>query len=106
MIVLNPPAPLRHWELITSTPEQRAVETAIRIARVPFRCAENVGPLEWLRLLEDYGADTTFILDLPVGVPISVRSSSADDEEAHQKIVDGAPGVLDLAATIAKLAAN
>lgn len=103
MIVLNPPAEPGHLELITRTPEHRAVETAIRIARVPFQCAELTKPSAWDEARRFHGEDVTFVLDL--AVPISIAVFSAGQPNAitadPPMIVDGAQGVLELAALIA-----
>lgn len=106
MIVLNPPADPRHLELITRTPEHRAVETAIRIARVPFECVEATEATKWNSLLQDHGEDATFVLDLPVPLSIAVvcDRQAVDENDEAPMIVDGAQGVLELAALIAGIA--
>lgn len=104
MIVLNPPAPPAHLQLITTTAEKRAVETAIRVARVAFRCQQNVDAVEWLRVLNHYGPETTFVLDLPSGTSIALCDGSGGEDTPEGIVVDGAAGVLDLAAQIAMYA--
>ena len=104
MIVLNPPSPPAHLQLITTTAEEQAVETAIRVARVAFRCQQNVDAVEWLRVLKHYGPDTTFVLDLPSGTSIALCEGSGGENTPGCMVVDGAAGVLDLAAQIAMYA--
>ena len=106
MIVINPPAAPGHLALITRTPEHRAVETAIRIARVPFQCAEATSASSWSDLLRYHGDDVTFVLDLNVPISLSVfhgdKDGAATDEAPM--VIDGAQGVLELAAFIASIA--
>ena len=106
MIVRNPPRDPSHLDLITQTPEHRAVEVAIRIARVPFECAATTEPSRWSALLRYHGEDATFVLNLPAPVSIAVAPSGwgADASEQVPTIVDGAQGVLELAALIAATA--
>jgi len=106
MIVLNPPVEPAYFQLVTRSPEHRAVETAIRIARVPFYCAEMTDPEKWRCLLQRHGDRTTFVLGLQTPMPISVAipGGDVDEDESPSMIVDGAQGVLDLASFIASIA--
>ncbi len=108
MIVRNPPAEPAHLELITQSPEHRAVEVAIRIARVAFQCAELAEKPTWDELREHHGKDVTFVLDLPVPVSIAVAAAGrpAGSNEEAPMIIDGAQGVLELAALIAATAGD
>jgi hypothetical protein len=86
IIVRNPPAALGCLDLITATPELRAVEAAIRIARVSFLCAELTDESRWNDLRRYHGDATTFVLDLPVPVSMAVSS-----EVSSGVADDGAP---------------
>lgn len=101
MIVLNPPPPPAYINMVTQSPDQRAVETALRIARVSFRCAETEDPATWQRLLDDCGEPSaTFVLGRLVLLPITVRTQPTPDD---LETVDGAMGVLNLAALLSSI---
>lgn len=102
MIVLNPPPPPAYLDVVTQTPDQRAVETALRIARVSFRCAETEDRATWQRLLDECGdPSATFILGRVDLIPIAVRAAATPDD---LETVDGPMGVLDLAAMLSNIA--
>lgn len=102
MIVLNPPPPPAYLDVVTQTPDQRAVETALRIARVSFRCAETEDRATWQRLLDECGdPGATFILGRNALMPIAVRTTATLDD---QETIDGAVGVLNLAALLSSIA--
>jgi len=100
MIVINPPTPPKCLPLVTTTPEHQAVETAIRIARLPFSSKETEDAASWKRTLAYHGSETTFVLGLPTPVSIAVLKRSDDHDD---DLVDGATGVLELAASLAGL---
>ncbi len=105
MIVINPPAAPAHFTLKTKSLEHQAVETAIRIARVEFRCEETEDPIRWLRLLQRFGDQTTFVLELlsPMAISIIEASAVSEADLGDHLVVDGAAGVIDLAASISLL---
>ena len=110
MIVLDPPVTPAHLTLVTTHRSHQAVEVALRIARLDFICDETVNnSMEWFRLLEQHGANATFIVKPRnaniLTIDIVDGIAPADAEWKNHKIVKGAQGVLDLAALLSTLAA-
>lgn len=109
MIVFDPPPPPPQMRLITTKPHHQAVEMAIRIARLDFRCHENTATVEWLRILSEHDVPATFIIHANDDQVLTIEAIDGDDpgdvDVGQHQIVRGATGVLHLTALLSSLAA-
>lgn len=108
MIVRDAPPPPPRMPLITTKPHHQAVEVAIRIARLDFRCVENTSSTEWLRLLAEHEVPATFVVHAKGGVTVPIEAIDGNDpgdaDVSQHQVVQGATGVLHLTALLSSLA--
>ena len=117
MIIVNPPTDVPGIDLVCRNPRHRAVEAAIRIARIPFRCQDHpdVDALDWMRSVwqqeqEEHGLGKAlaFVLLLDgYRLPVHIYEPSDVDriDACHGRVIDGASGILALAAEFSALMA-
>ncbi|MGW8278529.1 hypothetical protein ACWGK7_03410 [Sphingomonas aurantiaca] len=107
MIVVNPPPmPQSVPGLVSLSPEERALELALQLARVDYSCSQNTDSATWLRVLRDHGARTSFVVHGKRSFAYAVLRKDEMSSTEYDKhfIMDGLAGVVEAATMIAHCA--
>lgn len=107
MIIINPPSmPQTVSGLVSTSPEDRALELALQLAGVDYSCSQNTDPVTWLRTLQDHGERTTFVVHGKRTFAYAVFKESEVSREVHDQhfVINGLAGVVEAATLIAHCA--